>query len=136
MEYSLPSSIGARMCSPDVRNINSPVVERNPAPVEFGSLSHYLPGFQKHLRWLALGFQPSTVSRFSHPTRMVVKVRAIRKLWLGELSCAGLLGDPPVYGFLEILSNIWLLTVLLAVPFWVCSKSPVPGNTWVLFSLY
>ena len=35
---------------------------RNPAPVEVGSLSHYLKGFT-HPRWLALGFLPSTVTR-------------------------------------------------------------------------
>ena len=48
---------------------------------------------------------------------MVVQVRAIRKLWLGELSCAWLLGDPPVYGFFGNPSNIWLY-LLLGVPFW------------------
>ena len=46
-------------CIPSLEFGDATVDGRNPAPVEFGSLSHFSQGFI-HLRWFA-GFLPSTV---------------------------------------------------------------------------
>ena len=51
---------------PESKNLHHTVDRRNPAPVEVGSLPHYLRGFI-HLRWLA-GFLSSTVSQVAWST--------------------------------------------------------------------